>query len=73
MYGGEAIVEHIDGMEKYKGTWARRPRNWIQDYPMPVKKKSTSLVDTVIKEQPIKANIKIWTCGWQTKALYVHL
>ena len=68
MYGVEAIVEHIDGMEKYKGTWARRPKNWIQDYPMSVKK---SLVNTVMKEQS-KANFKIWTCGWQTKALYVH-
>lgn len=54
---GQAVVEHIDGMEHYKGTWAERPRDWIHDYPMSLKKS-------------LKHNIKIWTCGWQTKPLY---
>ena len=49
-----AIVEHIDGMEKYRGTWAERPRDWIHDYPM----------------SNLRNITKIWTCGWQTKALY---
>ena len=32
------MVEHIDGMEQYKGTWAARPKKWIHDYPLQIYK-----------------------------------